>query len=186
MTIPNEMGHIEWFEIVGPDDPLSQGDILFSVPIVFSPSDPDDLLLNPIPIKIERNDGIILTQTCDFENDNVEMVLFCPIFPLDEFAGDLADSATPKAIKSTKDRLWDGKYLAYYVLNKCELEGSKNDYYVVDLKNPRSIPLDFVKNISKRHSKRIRLRSPYREDLSQKFAYVIMRVGLPDKKPDFS
>jgi len=176
----------EWFEFVEPEDQIAQGDIFFSVPILKHPINPSEIKIGyTAAFEIEKLDGIILSQSCDLEQETIDMVLFCPIFPIDEVALNLADANTQKAIISTKERLWDGRYLAYHVLNKCELEGFNNDFFVVDLKNPRSLPIDFIKKLTELSPKRIRLKTPYREQLSQSFARVIMRVGIPDKRPQF-
>jgi hypothetical protein len=178
------MTHIEWFEIVDPNE-FSQGDIFFSVQILKHPLTPAEIKPGRGSFRIEELDGVILTQTCDLRQEEVDLVLFCPIYPLNDIVPNLANSNTPKAFESVKKQLWEGKFLAFHMLNICNLEGFKNDYLIVDLKNPRSLPIEFIKKLAELSPKRIRLKSPYKEYLSQSFARVVMRIGIPDEKPSF-
>ena len=79
-----------------------------------------------------------------------------------------------------------GHMPGFHVLNKCNLEGFKRDYSVVDFRRVHSLPLDFVRRIASELGERIRLLPPYREHLSQAFARFFMRVGLPDDYLSFS
>jgi hypothetical protein len=49
----------------------------------------------------------------------------------------------------------------------------------VDFKNVYGIHFDFLLDLIRQPSPRIRLLPPYREHLSQAFARYFMRVGLP-------
>ena len=79
-----------------------------------------------------------------------------------------------------------GQLLGFHVLNKCDLEGFKRDFSVVDFRRVHSLPLGFLRNISGALGERIRLLPPYREHLSQAFARFFMRVGLPVDIPPFA
>ncbi len=67
----------------------------------------------------------------------------------------------------------------YHLLNKCAIEEFEEEYLVVDFRSVYSVPYSFVKELSKKRGKRLRLLPPYREHLSQAFARFFMRVGLP-------
>jgi len=75
--------------------------------------------------------------------------------------------------------------VGFHVLNKCDLEGFRRDFRVVDFRRVHSLPLDFVRNMAIQSGDRIRLLPPYREHLSQAFARFFMRVGLPVDIPEF-
>lgn len=171
-----------WYECIEGHCVLEQGDILFSIPILVPI---EDSSTGEPTVNEEEYDGIIISQSCDLQNEKIDIVLFCPFYPLNDIAPRLAGSNKADNIKSVKNRIRKGEYVHYHLLNKCELEGYSHDYLVVDLKNPRSISLERIKNIAEAKSKRLRLLSPYREHLSQAFARVFMRVGLPIDIPEF-
>jgi len=173
----------DWYEIVEKTSPLFQGDILFSIPLIFTKDDP---LKESIEAEVEEYNGIIVSQTCDLTCKDIDVVLFCPIIPLTEFVLKKTKPENTKEIIRIKNDLRTGKYVAYYLLNVFNQAGFPDDYFVVDLKNPRSIPLELIFGIKERTTQRLRLNSPYREHLSQAFARVFMRVGLPDSIPEFT
>jgi hypothetical protein len=72
-----------------------------------------------------------------------------------------------------------GNVPGYHLLNKCEIDGFKTDYLVVDFRTVYSVPFDFILNLAMKRGRRLRLLPPYREHLSQAFARFFMRVGLP-------
>jgi hypothetical protein len=70
------------------------------------------------------------------------------------------------------------------MLAACDLEGFQREIQIVDFRTVFSVPFQFITEMARRQSRRLRLQSPYREHLSQAFARFFMRVGLPaDIKP---
>ncbi|MDO8871900.1 MAG: hypothetical protein Q7V05_04105 [Methanoregula sp.] len=171
-----------WYEIVDKDAPLYQGDILFSIPLILTKDDPTK---ETIEVEVEDYQGIIVSQTCDLTCKGIDVVLFCPIIPLNEFVAKKTKPENKKEIIKIKNDVRAGRYVAYYLLNQFNQPGLPDDYFVVDLKNPRSIPFEHMGYIKDRTPVRPRLNTPYREHLSQAFARVFMRVGLPDSIPEF-
>ncbi len=84
-----------------------------------------------------------------------------------------------------KESLRRGYLPGYHLLNKCEIDGFKRDYLIVDFRSVYSVPFDFIVELVKKRGKRLRLLPPYREHLSQAFARFFMRVGLPVDIPPF-
>jgi hypothetical protein len=58
-------------------------------------------------------------------------------------------------------------------------EGISMGIRIVDFGRILSLPRNFVGQFAAGKGKRLRLRPPYREHLSQSFARFFMRVGLP-------
>ncbi len=83
------------------------------------------------------------------------------------------------------ERARKGQLIRHHVLNKCELENANREFRIVDFRCIYTLPLDFCREFAAKSGNRIRLLSPYREHLSQSFARLFMRVGLPADIPPF-
>lgn len=167
-----------WFEIVANSDILMQGDFILECPIIFPPSNYQEL--ENSTIEISSQNSIIMSQSCDLENGKIKIVLVCPYVSLTKFLESHPESSagTSKSIQKVKDNLVRGNYPAYHLLNKNELD-ERIDYFVVDFRNVFGVNIEFLKEHTKQIKSRMRLLPPYREHLSQSFARYFMRVGLP-------
>ena len=130
------------------------------------------------PMNILEIDAIILLQSCDIENDKIDSIIICPIWPLKR----LIESNPYYESSRAREELRQGKSPSFHLLNKITLSGKIEDFYFVDFRNIYSLPKSFALSLSKR-GKRKRLLPPYREHLSQSFARYFMRVGLPTDIP---
>ena len=166
-----------WYEVAD-DDKIMQGDFIPECPIIIPPSEISEQ--KEFDAIIRNYNVIIMSQSCDIENDKIDLVLLCPVWPLEEMEKN-------DFIKSSKgkEELRRGNFTGYHLLNKCELENFIAGYTVVDFRNIYSISLDFIKYFNKTKGQRLRLLPPYREHLSQAFARFFMRVGLPVDIPSF-
>jgi len=169
-----------WYEIVNGKDPIEQGDLVNSCPIITPLSDMEEG--EAVAADVEEYDVVVMSQSCDLEHENVDLVLVCPFIPLNEF-GKLNSFYNGK---TGKEALRRGYSPGFHLLNKCEIEGHETDFLVVDFRNVYGVPFDFLKGKTKGTEERIRLLSPYREHLSQAFARFFMRVGLPVDIPKFA
>lgn len=124
---------------------------------------------------IVEYDVIVLSQSCDLEQEKLDLVLVCPHWSLEEFAqqNDFFKS------RKGKEELRRGNIPGYHVLRKCDLEGWQRGIRVVDFRNVYSLPYPFLKQLAGKRVQRLRLMPPYREHLAQAFARFFMRVGLP-------
>jgi len=126
-------------------------------------------------------DVVVMTQSCDLEQDNVDLVLLCPHWPLArlEEASDF--------FKSTKGKedLRRGNVPGYHLIASCELPGLQRELRVVDFRAVYSLPHPYLRHLASERGDRVRLMPPYREHLSQAFARFFMRVGLPVNIPAF-
>lgn len=170
-----------WYEIATGED-LEQGDILFNLPVVELPVDfpwpqEEDTEIEQ-QFDIHAIDGAIMSQTCDLQQPGkLEFVVFCPVYLLDE---------TPEfSGKDKREILRQGRQLAYHLLDECRIEGHERGFMVVEFRRIFSLPLELTKRLTKEQGDRLRLKSPYKEHLSQAFARFFMRVGLPSDIPPF-
>lgn len=154
------------------DNSLAQGDFIDSCPIIIPSFSSESGKVNA---EIVEYDVIIMSQSCDIQNKKIEIVLVCPIFSLQELE---SKSEFYKSSKG-KDALVNGNINNYHLLNKSTLKGLERDFCIVDFKNIYGVPLAFLEETIKSKKNRLRLLPPYREHLSQAFARMFMRVGLP-------
>ena len=173
-----------WYDVVsGPD--LQQGDILLDCPVFLIPP---EAVREPgeHPITIERQNVIVLSQSCDLalRNDgtcNLEDVSLAAIYQPSELA---KDKTFKKKVNWENAR--KGRYPGYHVLYRCDIPGHELDSLIVDFRRIFSLSVDAVREIAEADGKtRVRLLPPYREHLSQAFARFFMRVGLPVDIPPF-
>jgi hypothetical protein len=175
-----------WYDVVKGDQ-LQQGDILFRCPLV-KPTLAD--LENDDPsvtreVKVEEQNAIILSQSCDLAlwkgKCAIEDVILCPLYSREEMRGD----------KTYKNMVaWEearkGRHPSVHILNECTIRGVEFDFMLVDLTEVFSIAVDTLREFAERQNPRVRLNPPYREHLSQAFARLFMRVGLPVDIPRFA
>jgi hypothetical protein len=166
-----------WYAIVEGSD-LQQGDLLEGCPVLI----PSVTILeisegNEYELEgyIQEFDVIVLSQSCDLEQEKLDLVLVCPYWSLEEFA---QQNDYFKSRKGQED-LRRGNIPGYHVLRRCELMGVEGETHVVDFRNVYSLPYSFLKSLAAKPGQRLRLLPPYREHLSQAFARFFMRVGLP-------
>jgi hypothetical protein len=179
---PDGDGSLEsrWYEITS-GDTLRQCDILLGCPILKIAGK----LQWPIPqsatlsLQFEMYDSVILTQSCDLENEKVEDILLAqviawPVLVRQEL------QRNNQFIKSKKYRkaLIDGDTPGQALLHKHDGE-PRLDWSIVSFQRVYTIQKDFLVQFASGSGPRLRLRSPYREHIAQAFARFVMRVGLP-------
>jgi len=167
-----------WYEITEGAE-LYQGDIIYSCPLIV----PLHTIKaeTQLTVDVVEYDVIIMSQSCDLAHKKVDLVLVCPIWPLNKFV----DAKPSFKSAKLKEGLRRGYLPGYHLLNKCEIKGFETDYFVVDFRNVYGVPFDFLAEFASKKGERLRLLPPYREHLSQAFARFFMRVGLPVDIPPF-
>jgi hypothetical protein len=167
-----------WYIVVSSGVHLSQGDFLDGCPVLIPRMDRvqegEELVGG-----YETYDVVTMSQSCDLLHGKVQLVLVCPVWDLRAFADRNPHYGTPKG----KEQLRRGDVPSCHLLNRCELEGHKRDFRVVDFHNVYGIPFDYL--AARTDAPRLRLLPPYREHLAQAFARFFMRVGLPVDIPPF-
>jgi hypothetical protein len=177
------MNEPDWYEVRN-GDVVRQGDILFGFPVAVVPELPWPIPPDHKPaVDLETYDLVVMTQSCDLENDKVEEVLFAQVLNWQKVV-----EPTPKdsIFRSTKFRtvLVEGNAPGLSLLHKRE-EEPKLPWSIVDFHRLFTVPKGFVKKFAAGCGSRLRLCSPYREHLAQAFARYFMRVGLPHNASAF-
>ena len=172
----------KWYEDVPPNSPIEQGDIVENCNVIIPNDQHYQAILeskeNAEPLDIVEVNGIVLSQSCDIQNEKIDSIIICPIWSLKNFKekGDWFNSSR------AREDLRQGKFPEYHLLQRFKGEELLDDFYFVDFHRIYSIPKKFIKAILKNKPHK-RLLPPYREHLSQSFARYFMRVGLPVNIP---
>lgn len=163
----------EWYQ-AGTWSNLLQGDLLFGCPVLVLPADLSLSLLNlhegddlQSSVVTKRADLIILSQSCDLQNDKIEQVLMCAHFAASDYSKNEQISIRKEQRPSS------------HMIERCLIEGNKFERRIVDFRTIHTLPKDFVTSFAGGVAPRVRLLPPYREHLAQAFARYFMRVGLP-------
>jgi hypothetical protein len=170
---------VDWYEHASRDDPISQGEIvreLVTVTYEALPVPPEtiDGVLG-LPVEVEYFNCIVLSQSCDLENEKVDNVLLCPVFDI------LVDDIGNMAHKGKIKEVMLGRRPTFHLLDRCDFPGIESGPLLVHFGQVLTVPFGHLKSHIGQTSARVRLASPYREDLSQAFARFVMRVGLPKR-----
>lgn len=171
----------QWYAVMEADEQLLQGDFVESCPVVIPSSQQLTGTDAHIDADVREYNTVVMSQSCDLEQQKLDLVLVCPVWPLTEFENANESYKSGKA----KEQLRRGNSAGYHLLNKCDVAGFTRDYLVVDFRNVYGVPFNFLLDLAKDRGKRLRLLPPYREHLSQAFARFFMRVGLPVDIPSF-
>jgi hypothetical protein len=183
-----------WYDEVGAESPLMQGDIIVACPVLRWKDDVSVSAGSKIEEVLEASveavaaDVVVMTQACDLEQRRVQNVLLCPATEMSKykdrwearFKEDKGRSPGKNDWPSFFTRVKDGFKWNLAVVNSGRGSTLATEHRIVDFHDVYTVPRSFVETILReRKSPRLRLRPPYREHLSQAFARYFMRVGLP-------
>lgn len=176
-----------WYEIMNPTENISQGDILFNCPL-FVPIYPSDDLdaadfdkieERELTTNIYRANVIILNQACDLEvRDGQDSPKLKTVL-----VGTLQDVR--------KNEVGKNKLAPIAKLEKPQLfllEPSngpiKMGHQIVHFDALASLPWKLLNTFGKTQGQRLRVKSPYIEQLSQHFGSHFGRVALPENREE--
>jgi hypothetical protein len=167
-----------WYEVTQGDS-LEQGDLL---PGLRAPR----VLVDPsadggFRILVGTGDYIVLSQTCDLENDKVREVLLASMLTYQEMAHEVGAAARGT---SFREALIKGADFAYFLLHRFGGPPSL-EWSVVNFHQLRLVDIQFCRNYAQGLGPRLRLVSPYKENLAQSFGRYMMRVALPQTAHSF-
>jgi hypothetical protein len=136
--------------------------------------------MNPTFTWTER-DLIVISQSCDLAKGqkNLQQVSLCTLWKRSEFKSGHQLSKIDNLEKVRK-----GQIPQYHMIASSGIPGFECEVRIVDLQQTYSLPIGFLRAKAAK-GKHLRLLPPYREHLSQSFARVFMRVGLPIDIPPF-
>jgi hypothetical protein len=182
-----------WYKIAKPNEALSQGDLIYSCPVLAPPTDYDLKCKanGKISAECQRYNVVVMSQSCDVDPaDPLEFITVCPFDILPVYF--VNDSITHD--RGSVETIRKGWNYNFYLLNKCRLVDKKSkeivyetDYLLVDFRTTYSVPYAVLMRVSKKNT-RVHLESPFRERLSQAYGWYFMRVALSteDEIPEFS
>lgn len=177
------MSSSPWYSSVA-GEVLEQGDLFYGFPVLVPELTSEDILmylsgtdLSEIDQKasIKLLDVVVMTQSCDLENNKIETVMLCPIWSLDDFK--------PYLGRAKRNNIRKGNMNEYHLLNSSEELGIS--FTLVEFSRLYMTSKDALIEFAKSVESRPRLNPPYKEHLSQAFARYFMRVGLPSNIPEF-
>jgi hypothetical protein len=193
-----------WYEVVGAEVRLTQGDLIFDCPLsTWAETAVDEQSMGGVVARqdalpeyevllkrreIIAEDVIVMTQACDLEHDKVSDVVLCPHYALSFFRDEVWKPDQEQKGQKTSSESWLKYYKAIAnghlwnlcVLNSSSIEGHAIEHRIVDFHMIYTVPRDFLELLLRQRGKpRLRLVPPYREHLSQAFARFFMGVGLP-------
>ena len=165
-----------WYETLSLTDIILQGDFVPDCPLIIPP----DTFEDDQELTVKTLNAIVMSQSCDITNGNVEIILVCPYYDLEYFytMHPTSKDGSANGKRKVKEELVKGNYHSYHILQKDETH-NLNDYIIVDFRNVYGVHSKFLKEHLLKIKNRNRLLPPYREHLSQAFARYFMRVGLP-------
>ena len=164
-----------WYIEFNESKELQQGDIVPNCPLIIPPK---KIEIGDIDVEVIQHDVIILSQSCDLENGNIQNVLVCPYYSLNSHLNSLSNTSKKERLNEVR-RLQRGDRPGFHLLNRDIQIDQVVDFMVVDFRNVYGVHIDALKFIVGNMNKRVRLLPPYREHLAQAFARYFMRVGLP-------
>ena len=169
-----------WTNVTGAD--LAQGDLLPDCLLPIFHEEPD-ISGNGEPMEqtLKRARLIIVTQSCDLENQKVDFVALCPLHTLDEFEAANPDFAKKGRWNNARKGRVEGLHLVASPVNP----ENNREAFVVDFGHIVSIPFGYLSKHAAALDNRWRLEPPFLEHFSQAFARFFMRVGLPSAIPPY-
>jgi hypothetical protein len=183
-----------WYDIV--NDIVNQGDILIDFPIITSEQptsfrelkeaidkfeelvksgkNPEEL--GPlVKANVKIANAVVLTQGCLIAGPNGPKVDQVVIAVIDDVKGD--------EWGFVKDVI-KGNRPPYHLLGKSFEPSIPLSYQIVDFTQIFSVSYKLLDSFCKENGSRLRLKSPYVEELSQRFGLFYSKVGLPNNTID--
>jgi hypothetical protein len=169
-----------WYSFVPKSRDLQQGDFIqgMNVPIVKYNSG-QALAKSPPTIEWTNANWIMLTQSCDLNPDNndkkkkkskvVKYAVVCPVYKI----GDLSVN------NDAKTNILRNRDYKYHGLPAADHPVSGDDFMVVDFREARYAKLSVIKTyaFARGNGSRLRLNSPYVENMSSRFGSTFSRIA---------
>lgn len=167
----------EWYDITQGDS-LEQGDLLPGVRAPRAIVDPS--ATGGYRIMLGTGDYVVLSQTCDLENEKVREVLLASVLTYQELAHEIVIARST----DFRNAQIKGSEVSYFLLHR--FDGSPSiKWSVVNFHQLRLVDIEFCRDYARSLGPRLRLVSPYKENLAQSFGRYMMRVALPQTAHSF-
>jgi hypothetical protein len=166
----------EWHRLPAPADRILQGDQILGIPFdVIERRHGDE---KPI-VHTRESDVVVLTQSCDIDEDSNTSVLTARMVRLMDAIG-----SNPEQLVNLEN-IRKGYVPGFYLLPATALVPEFDEDRVVDLSELRTIDVAELRKAIDKGAPRVSLLSPQLEHFSQAVARSFMRVGLPEDLPRF-
>lgn len=140
---------------------------------LFNPDLSPDVLANDVVVN--EYDCIVVTQSCDLENDKAPLVALCPAHSLMQF-----EEINPRyKQKGHWEQVRQGRVEGLHLLASPNKPSDNRSCLVVNFREIYSLPVGYLRAHAEKLPNRWQLQPPYLEHFSQSFARFFMRVGLP-------
>ena len=165
-------------------DDVMQGDLLprMKVPF-FWPKEGSELPSDKVDI--DEFDLIVMTQSCELENQKSPFVIMCRVLTIEAISGDFQRAFGKKLNDSQLDSIRKGMKQGLHMLACPEDPHNNRKSLIVDFRMAVSLPVEYINFHAKSLPSRWRLLSPFSEHMSQAFGVYFMRVALPWRIPEF-
>jgi hypothetical protein len=165
------MPAVAWYDVIQSTEQLQQGDMIrrCPCPIVTFPAGDRPRLAKGITFDFKELTTVVLSQSCDLEQDNIEEVLLSYAYPVTE-AGKPKD--WPEEVRK-------GRHPALYFLPPVDYPGLEQEAHIIDFRKLYVVAIPLVGDAALVMDRRLRMRSPFREALSRHFDNYFGRVALP-------
>jgi hypothetical protein len=159
-----------WYQAIS-EGSLEQGDILTDITTPRAVIDSNGQGL----IRIGVGSYVVLSQTCDLENDKVKEVLLANVISYQQLAHEVGANARSKKFR---EALIQGTDIAFFLLH--EFAGPPSlEWSVVNFHQLRLADIVSCRAQAADLGPRLRMVPPYKENLAQSFGRYMMRVALP-------
>jgi hypothetical protein len=166
-----------WDEVTGPD--LAQGDLIPHCLVPLMPADATsptaDESDSTFEFKAAFFDLIVVTQSCDLENNKAPFVATCAVREIRKYI----ETNPHLTGKNRWEDIRKGRIEGLFLLQSPVTPDDAWAGYVADLRMILSLPVLYLSTRAAHLGPRHRLKSPYLESFSQTFAQCFMRVALP-------
>lgn len=164
----------DWYSVVS-GAALEQGDILTAFPL-YTVEHRAGVGETEIEILETTRNVVVLTQTCDIENQKVSEILVAEVIDYEKAVAAGSATGYMKSEKFRKDAV-NGALPAQHLLPPHENPPMR--WSLVEFHHIYSSPLALAQQFAGSAGDRLRLVPPYKEHLAQGIARYFMRVGLP-------
>lgn len=206
-----------WYDTGFVEDKLSQGEILFNCSVLEPQVTLDEFQSSKTDLTADiiRGNFVLLSQSCDLEQDTIEMVVLSSVYSVGRFVVNDPSLYTKahqcsetksipipsqepereqtflrlaqecKSVRRHIDKIRRGE-INPLIISCMNSAVPAFLSSVVGFHRIYSAPKSYLLELARSQNPRIRLRPPYGEHLSQAFARYFMRVGLPADIREFA
>jgi hypothetical protein len=168
-----------WSEVT--TNTIEQGDLIADCEIPSLPASAFDPEASSVEISLQKISAIVLTQTCQIEQQKVKNVVICRVVTVSKF--DQGPEGPRGRSFWSNVRSWrDDRFHLLHPPSSSEIF---SDLLVADFREIHTPSVSYLKTFAV-DKKRARLLSPYLEHLAQRFGYYFMKIALPSELPPHS